>query len=41
MIKALMVGFATTLRYIFTKPVTVNYPEQKVPVFPKYRGNRS
>ena len=40
MIKALMVGFATTLRYIFTKPITVNYPEQKVPVFPKYRGKQ-
>jgi len=35
-----LVGFATTLRHFFKKPITVNYPEQKVPVFPKYRGKQ-
>jgi len=40
MIRPFLVGFATTLRHIFKKPITVNYPEQKVPVFPKYRGKQ-
>ena len=39
-IRPLIVGFATTLKHIFKKPVTVNYPEQKVPMFPKYRGKQ-
>ena len=25
---------------LFKKPITVNYPEQKVPMFPKYRGKQ-
>src|SRR6476469_5116541 len=40
MIRPLIVGFATTLKHIFRKPITVNYPDQKVPVFPKYRGKQ-
>jgi NADH-quinone oxidoreductase subunit I len=40
MIKAFLVGFATTLRYIFTRPVTVDYPEEKVPAFPRLRGKQ-
>ena len=40
MIKPFIIGFATTLKYMFRKPVTVNYPEQKVPMFPKYRGKQ-
>ena len=40
MIRPLIVGFLTTLRHMFKKPVTVNYPYQKVPVFPKYRGKQ-
>ena len=40
MIRPFLVGFATTLRQMFRKPITVNYPEQKVPVFPKYRGKQ-
>jgi NADH-quinone oxidoreductase subunit I len=40
MIRPFLVGFATTLRHFFKKPITVNYPEQKVPVFPKYRGKQ-
>src|ERR1700731_144623 len=36
----LIVGFATTLKYLFKKPITVNYPEQKFPMFPKYRGKQ-
>ena len=40
MIRPLIVGFATTLKHIFKKPITVNYPEQKVPMFPKCRGKQ-
>ena len=39
-IRPLLVGFATTFKHIFKKPVTVNYPDQKVPMFPKYRGKQ-
>jgi len=40
MIVPLIKGFLLTARHIFKKPVTVNYPYQKVPVFPKYRGKQ-
>jgi NADH-quinone oxidoreductase subunit I len=40
MIRAFIVGFATTFKHIFKRPITVNYPDQKVPVFPKYRGKQ-
>jgi NADH-quinone oxidoreductase subunit I len=40
MIRPFIVGFATTLRHMFKKPITVNYPDEKVPVFPKYRGKQ-
>ena len=39
-VSAFIVGFATTFKHIFKKPITVNYPDQKVPVFPKYRGKQ-
>jgi len=31
-------GMSITLRYLFTKPVTVQYPFEKVPMYPRYRG---
>jgi NADH-quinone oxidoreductase subunit I len=31
-------GLATTLKHIFRKPVTVAYPEQRLPLAPRYRG---
>jgi NADH-quinone oxidoreductase subunit I len=31
-------GMATTLRAMFEKPVTVQYPEQKRPVRPRFKG---
>ncbi len=40
MIRGLLVGFATTFKHLFRHPVTVNYPKQKVPMFPKYRGKQ-
>ncbi len=38
--QALITGFATTFRYMFKPSVTVNYPDQKVPMFPKWRGKQ-
>src|SRR5580693_3634200 len=39
-IRPFIIGFATTLRHLFKKPITVSYPEQKFPMFPKYRGKQ-
>ena len=40
MIRPFLIGFATTFKHMFKKPNTVNYPDEKVPVFPKYRGKQ-
>ena len=40
MIRPFLIGFATTFKHMFRKPTTVNYPAEKVPVFPKYRGKQ-
>ena len=32
------IGFYVTLKHIFCKPVTVDYPRQKKPMVPRYRG---
>jgi len=34
----MMKGFLTTLKSIFTKPVTIQYPEVKRPVHPRFKG---
>jgi NADH-quinone oxidoreductase subunit I len=39
-IRPLLIGFATTFKHLFRKPITVNYPDQKFPMFPKYRGKQ-
>ena len=31
-------GFATTFMRLFEKPVTIEYPEEKTPVYPRFRG---
>ncbi|MDP9286561.1 MAG: NADH-quinone oxidoreductase subunit I, partial [Actinomycetota bacterium] len=31
-------GFGVTLRQIFKKPITQQYPEYKRPVYPRFRG---
>lgn len=31
-------GFAITFRQLLRKPVTIGYPENKTPVFPRFRG---
>src|SRR5215468_571943 len=40
MIRPLIVGFATTLKHFFQPKITVNYPDQMIPVFPKWRGKQ-
>jgi NADH-quinone oxidoreductase subunit I len=40
MIRPLLNGLAITFRHMFKPKVAVNYPEQKIPVFPKYRGKQ-
>ena len=40
MIRPLIEGFALTFKHLFRNPITVNYPDQKVPMFPKYRGKQ-
>src|SRR5688572_28124481 len=40
MIRPFLVGFALTFKHMFRKPITVNYPDEKVPMFPKYRGKQ-
>ena len=39
MIFPLIKGLATTLRHVFSKPVTLQYPEEKRPVYPRFRGH--
>src|ERR1051325_8659896 len=40
MIGPLITGMWTTFRHMFKPKVAVNYPYQKVPMFPKYRGKQ-
>jgi len=39
MIIPLLKGLATTLKMVFTKPITQQYPEQKREMFPRWRGH--
>jgi NADH-quinone oxidoreductase subunit I len=34
----LLKAMGVTLRYFFTKPITVQYPEEKVHLYPRFRG---
>ncbi len=34
----LLKAMGVTLRYLFTKPVTVQYPEEEVRLYPRFRG---
>ena len=34
----LVAGFSITLKYMFKKPVTLNYPYEKGPLSPRFRG---
>lgn len=31
-------GFLVTIKHVFKKPVTLDYPKKKRPMFPRYRG---
>jgi NADH-quinone oxidoreductase subunit I len=37
----LISGLALTLRYMFQRPVTVNYPYEKGPLSPRFRGEHA
>lgn len=37
-LRGVLIGMKITLRYMFVKPVTVNYPEQRLGFAPRYRG---
>jgi NADH-quinone oxidoreductase subunit I len=39
MIIPLIKGLATTLRMVFTKPITQQYPEEKRAPYPRFRGH--
>jgi NADH-quinone oxidoreductase chain I len=39
MIIPFLKGLATTLRMVFTKPITQQYPEEKREMYPRWRGN--
>ncbi len=38
MIKPLLKGLELTLRTFFSRPVTLQYPEEKMAMFPRFRG---
>jgi NADH-quinone oxidoreductase subunit I len=40
LIRPFLVGFATTLKHLLRKPITVNYPEDKFPMFPRFRAKQ-
>ena len=37
-VTAIARGLKTTLKHVVQRPTTVQYPEQKAPVFPRFRG---
>jgi len=39
MIIPLIKGLATTLRMVFTRPITQQYPEERREMFPRWRGH--
>ena len=41
LLSELLVGFALTLKYMFKPKVTVNYPYEKGPLSPRFRGEHA
>ena len=41
LLSELISGLALTLRYMFRRPVTVNYPYEKGPLSPRFRGEHA
>ncbi|MDE3060305.1 MAG: NADH-quinone oxidoreductase subunit NuoI [Pseudomonadota bacterium] len=37
----IVAGFALTLKYMFKRPVTINYPYEKGPLSPRFRGEHA
>ena len=40
-LKEIIIGHALTLRYFFKKKVTINYPYEKGPISPRFRGEHA
>jgi NADH-quinone oxidoreductase subunit I len=40
MIRPLITGFVTTFKHMFRKANTIDYPNEKMPMFPKWRGKQ-
>src|SRR5688500_17374939 len=40
MIRPLITGFILTFKHMFRKSNTLDYPNEKMPMFPKYRGKQ-
>jgi NADH-quinone oxidoreductase subunit I len=41
LLKEIVFGFWLTLKYSFKKPVTINYPYEKGPLSPRFRGEHA
>jgi NADH-quinone oxidoreductase subunit I len=41
LLSELVGGFMLTLKYMFKKPVTINYPYEKGPLSPRFRGEHA
>ncbi len=41
LLKEIIIGHALTLRYFFKKKVTINYPYEKGPLSPRFRGEHA
>ena len=41
LLREIVIGHALTLRYFFKKKVTINYPFEKGPVSPRFRGEHA
>jgi len=38
LIQPLLTGLGITFRKMFAKPITLKYPEERMPMFPRFRG---
>lgn len=41
LLKEIIIGHALTLKYFFMKKVTINYPYEKGPISPRFRGEHA
>ncbi len=41
LLKEIIIGHALTLKYFFKKKVTINYPYEKGPISPRFRGEHA